>query len=108
MRSKGVFAERDYWRFDGATRKKVRVRIYQPDASPAGSWASRLQLTGLERGDLDHDVHGEDSLQALELAIRLAEDVLRSSPELTSGKLFSDVGRPGDGAFMPMGEWVKP
>ena len=72
-----VVAERTEAFGAGAAVREVTVRIGRPrrDPDPPGDWRCPVRLIGG-----DHDavrwVHGVDSLQALALALRLAEILL--------------------------------
>jgi hypothetical protein len=60
---------------DGETTR-VGMTIWQPIREPEGGWSCKLELPGLHE-DLE-PIHGEDSLQALCLALGLARTLLNS------------------------------
>jgi hypothetical protein len=60
---------------DGET-SEVGMRIWQPIQEAEGEWSCKLELPGLHE-ELE-PMHGEDSLQALCLALGLARVLLNS------------------------------
>jgi hypothetical protein len=73
-------------RGDDGSEREVIVRLGrpEPDPTPGGAWRCRMEILGLPSGDLSRDVHGEDSLQALILALELAHIDLTHLPAATS------------------------
>jgi hypothetical protein len=61
-------------RADG-TPVPVALRIGAPERAAAGEWRCAVRLDGLHEGLIP--MHGEDSVQALSLALRLAATLLR-------------------------------
>jgi hypothetical protein len=55
---------------DGQPDRPVTVRIYRPEQRPAGEWECRFEVLGLQ--PLSYAAVGEDSVQALFGALRLA------------------------------------
>jgi hypothetical protein len=69
------------------------VAIGQPYPRPDGSWACPVELSGLH--DRLHDMIGEDSLQALCLAMRLCGKLLTAFVE-SGGHLRNEGDDPED------------
>ena len=61
------------------------IRLGQPYPATNASWACPLTLEGLHKKL--PDIHGIDSLQAIELAMKLAADLVCSFAE-KGGKIF--------------------
>jgi hypothetical protein len=79
-------AQRKYvWRPQTGRPRTVTVQIAAPRPSRQ-SWASQLRISGLST-DLDHSIHGIDSIQALELALSAAGKLLSGSQEYRAGQI---------------------
>ena len=72
-----------------AERKLITIQIGKPYPISGSEWACPVALDGLYK-DL-HDQHGIDSLQSLNLAIRLAQQLL-SYLEEDGGRFFLEEG----------------
>ena len=70
-------------------RKLITIRIGKPYPVSGSEWACPVALDGLYK-DL-HDQHGIDSLQSLNLAMRLAQQLL-SNLEEDGGHFFFEEG----------------
>ncbi len=79
-------AQRKYvWRPLKGAARTVHLQIGAP-ARTRREWACRLRVTGLPR-DIDQRIHGIDSVQALELALRGAGKLLSETPEFRAGQI---------------------
>jgi hypothetical protein len=67
------------------TAEKLRVRIYAPVRQEGTTWACRIDLGNPI--DIEKDVLGEGSLQALALALEQVSALLYSHPLWREGKL---------------------
>ncbi|THD80602.1 MAG: hypothetical protein E7812_07690 [Phenylobacterium sp.] len=74
------------------TSEKLRVRIYAPVRREGTTWGCRIELGNPI--DLDKEVLGEGSLQALALALEQVSALLYSHPLWRAGKLgaFGELG----------------
>jgi hypothetical protein len=68
---------------------QIELEVGTPYRCETGEWACPIALRGLH--DRLHDVHGEDSFQAICLAIRLAQMELQGFRE-RGGKLLMGNG----------------
>lgn len=61
---------------------EILVRLGRPerDATPGGAWRCPMEILGWPGGDLRRYAHGEDSLQALVLALELVHVDLAHPP----------------------------
>jgi hypothetical protein len=87
-----IVAER-FFELDGRA-KAVRVRVRKPRRDPkTGDYWCTFELSGLDEA-LDFKVWGVDSLQALQLAMRAAGELLREKGRGLTWCGDSDLGFP--------------
>ncbi len=61
----------------GKRRAVVRIGKPVPDAAPGGDWCCSVQISGLGDGKI-RQAHGQDSFQALQLAVKMIRSLLGS------------------------------
>jgi len=74
---------------DGS-RMPMRLELGQPRPDGRGAWACQVSVDGYDH--LSKDIHGEDSLQALCLALRLVRLHLEFPLERGSRLVYPDEG----------------
>jgi hypothetical protein len=102
MKDFEVFAEREL-RMVGADPHSVFVRLGRPRRQETGEWGCPVQILGLGR-DQHHLVFGEDSMQALQIALSFVATMLRGSDNLT----WSDSPADGTGFHRTIPETLPP
>jgi hypothetical protein len=70
-----------------STRASAKIEVTQPAPEADGTWACQLCATGFSRSP-PPTVRGQDSLQALKLAIEVVEAWLSSLPEYKARELL--------------------
>lgn len=84
--------------------EKVWARIYEPVQESDGVWASLVEIDAPFNFSLS--AYGEDSLQALTLAVKLLSSKLYSAGGYANGKLGwkgvfgGDLGVPAPGSYL--------
>lgn len=75
---------------DTKTEKKIVANVFEPKQTKAGTWSCRIVIRGLRKA-IQTDVLGEDSLQALQIAIQGIRFHLEQS-----GRPITWLDEPGD------------
>lgn len=86
------------------TDEKVVARIYEPVREPDGVWASLVEIDA--PFDFSLSAYGENSLQALTLAVKMLSSTLYSAGGYANKKLGwngefgGDLGVPAPGSYL--------
>ena len=73
---------------EAGVRKRLHIEIHQPELTEHGSWRCAARIAGLH--DELHPVEGEDSVQALTLALGLVKRLLQAQRSAGRRLLMAD------------------
>ena len=79
--------------------KQIPIRLFAPEQAADGHWLCRYEIDWPD-GAHRHAAHGEDSAQALVIALQMIGSVIYASDYHKSGQLMLD--EPGRGYGFPV------